>query len=101
MVKSADAILAKLPKWDEAAGSIDHYYWYFATFATYQMGGRHWKAWSKAMTPAVVDNQRQDGNVRGSWDPKGVWGAEGGRVYSTALMVLSLEAYYRYTRIVR
>ena len=57
------------------------------------MGGRHWKAWNKALKPAVVDSQRRDGDFMGSWDPAGPWGFEGGRVYSTALMALCLEVY--------
>ena len=46
--------------------------------------------------------QRQDGNFAGSWDPEpDVWGEDGGRVYMTAMGVLTLEAYYRYTRLIR
>ena len=55
----------------------------------------------KAMGPAVVKTQRLDGNFKGSWDANGAWGEDGGRVYSTAILVLTLEAYYRYTRLVR
>ena len=40
-------------------------------------------------------------NLLGSWDPIGAWGEDGGRVYSTAILVLTLEAYYRYSRLVR
>lgn len=101
MQAAADLILRKPPVWDEKGGSIDQYYWYYGTYALYQMGGTHWKQWSKQLTPAVVKSQRQDGNYLGSWDPAGVWGEDGGRVYSTALMVLTLQAYYRYSRLVR
>ena len=34
---------------------------------------------------------------RGSWDPIGVWACCGGRVYSTAMLALGLEAPYRMT----
>ena len=37
--------------------------------------------------------------AEGSWDPKDPWGEEGGRVYSTALMTLCLEVYYRYPKV--
>jgi hypothetical protein len=46
----------------------------------------------------VVRHQRTDGDERGSWDPVDSWGAEGGRVYATALLTLSLEVYYRYEK---
>ena len=53
------------------------------------------------LNDAVVKPQRQDGNFKGSWDPIDVWGEDGGRVYSTASLVLTLEAYYRYSKLVR
>ncbi len=99
MEKSADAILAKPPVWNEETGDIDHYYWYYATYALYQMGKHHWNKWSKEINKAVVKTQRDDGNFAGSWDPIGAWGEDGGRVYSTATLVLTLEAYYRYSRV--
>lgn len=99
MTAAANTILSKPPLWDEKAGTIDHYYWYYASYALYQMGGRHWKEWSKKLGPAVVNTQRTDGHFKGSWDPIGAWGEDGGRVYSTAILVLTLEAYYRYSRV--
>ena len=65
----------------------------------FQMGGKYWKAWKKALETAVLRSQRKDGSSKGSWDPNGPWGYAGGRVYSTATMVLCLEAYYRYARV--
>ena len=99
MNRAADTILSKPPRWDEEDGSIDHYYWYYGTYALYQMGGDHWKTWAKHMTTAVVQTQRTEGDLAGSWDPVGVWGQDGGRVYSTAMMTLTLEVYYRYARV--
>ena len=101
MKAAADLLLKKPPRWNERAGTIDHYYWYYGTYAMYQMGGSYWRAWAKRMQPAVLGNQRKDGAAAGSWDPVGAWGESGGRVYSTALMTLTLQAYYRYTRLVR
>lgn len=101
MVSAADTILDRLPVWDEGAGTIDHYYWYYASYALFQSGGKHWSRWSRELDDAVIRTQRKDGNSRGSWDPVGVWGEDGGRVYSTAMMVLTMQAYYRYTRLLR
>lgn len=100
MKKAADTLLTKPPVWAKD-GSIDHYYWYYASYALYQMGGNYWTQWQKHLNTAVVKTQRNDGNFKGSWDPIGAWGEDGGRVYSTAILVLTLEAYYRYTKLVR
>ena len=104
MKAAADRLLARPPIWDEKAGTIDHYYWYYATYALFQMGGRHWTEWQKKLETAVVKHQHLDPkqkNLHGSWDPVDAWGDDGGRVYSTAILVLTLQALHRYTRLVR
>ena len=72
------------------------YYWYYGTLAMFQRQGNDWRKWNGAMQPALLDSQRFDGHLAGSWDPDQQWGAYGGRVYSTALGALCLEVYYRY-----
>jgi hypothetical protein len=103
MIKmGADLCLEHPPVWEPEAGTIDMYYWYYATLALFQVGGDHWKRWNRAMTDAIVKHQwpRKSGSRTGSWDPIGPWGPDGGRVYSTACMVLCLEVYYRYDRVI-
>jgi len=99
MKAAADVLKKKPPVWDEKAGTIDGYYWFFGSYAMYQMGGQYWADWSRKLREAVLKTQRAGGSFAGSWDPVGVWGESGGRVYSTALMTLALEASYRYARI--
>jgi hypothetical protein len=99
--KGADLCARSLPTWDEAAGTIDFYYWYYGTLAMYQVGGPRWERWNDAMTTSIVAHLRKDASDcrRGSWDPVDPWSGEGGRVYATALNTLSLEVYYRYPRV--
>ena len=99
MGKHADLIMKALPEWDPDGQTNDVYYWYYGSYAMYQMGGKHWKAWNRAMKSAVLDSQRKDGSSKGSWDPIGPWGFSGGRVYSTASCVLCLEVYFRYAKV--
>tara|TARA_R110002126_G_scaffold25583_3_gene87472 strand:- start:17904 stop:19472 length:1569 start_codon:yes stop_codon:yes gene_type:complete len=99
MKRHADLLQAKLPEWDPEGNACDMYYWYYGTYAMYQMGDSHWRNWEKSMDKAVVKSQRTEGDYLGSWDPVGPWGYSGGRVYSTALMVLCIEVYYRYARV--
>ncbi len=88
-----------LPKWDVQEGTIDMYYWYYGSLAMFQLGGAFWQAWNTAMKDALVPTQQTKGCPNGSWDPVCAWGEAGGRVYSTAINVLSLEIYYRYGRV--
>ncbi len=100
MAGATRLLAAKPPRWDEAGGSVDYYYWYYGSYAMFQHGGREWDAWSRAMETTVVNHQRRDGCESGSWDPQvDPWGANGGRVYATAINTLCLEVYYRYTRL--
>jgi len=98
---AAETMLKKKPNWNPADGSIDMYYWYYASYAMFQMGGRYWKNWRHALEGALLKPQRRDGHAKGSWDPISAWSDDGGRVYTTALGVLTLEVYYRYSRLIR
>ncbi len=103
MIQKGVALMTKLPPtWNTNDGSIDMYYWYYATLALYQAGGAAWKTWDAAMATSILANQRKDSaycGFKGSWDPIDPWGAEGGRVYSTAILTMCLEVYYRYDKV--
>jgi len=88
----------------------DLYYTYYSVLAMYQMGPNteYWFQWNrlyrdplvKAQTRKRFDEQGQF--VRGSWDPANHrWGSRGGRVYTTAMAVLTLEVYYRFIPLYR
>ncbi len=98
IAKGTDLVLKCMPVWDEESGAIDQYYWHFGTLAMMQVGGDAWKSWRTGMFSVAVDSQRKQGDEKGSWDPAGPWGREGGRVYSTAVMTLALESPYLYPR---
>lgn len=79
---------------------LDYYYWYYASLAVFQMGGRYWDTWEDPMISALTSTQRLEGDVAtstyGSWDTNSAWGISGSRVYTTAINCLTLEVYYRY-----
>ncbi|MEO6711267.1 MAG: prenyltransferase/squalene oxidase repeat-containing protein [Planctomycetota bacterium] len=97
--KGADLLKTHLPEWDDGGLYNDIYYWYYGSYALFQLGGPRWDAWNKAAKKALIDSQRHEGDQKGSWDPKDAWGHAGGRVYMTALAVLCLEVYFRYARV--
>lgn len=90
MKAAADLLLAVADPQDPIAC-------YWTTYALFQCGGRHWDEWRKRVDEKVVRGQVRDGDLRGSWPPA----AGSSRVRTSALNVLTLEAYHRYARLVR
>ncbi len=72
------------------------YYWYYATLATFCAGGADWEWWNLRIRDLLVARQRKNGCAAGSWDPADLWAEDIGRVFSTAINILTLEIYYRY-----
>jgi hypothetical protein len=99
-------IMADLPRYDTnpSRPTVDSYYWYYATLAMYQLEGganpgANWTKWNKTVCDVLCKSQHQkkDGCTDGSWDPEcDRWGCAGGRVTTTSLDILTLEASYRY-----
>ena len=100
----AKLLVADLPQC--SGKKIDYYYWYYGSMALFQLdgpNGKYWAGWNEAMKTALLPSQklRKDGCSEGSWDANvDRWGFEGGRVYSTAINVLTLEVYYRYASVI-
>ena len=97
VVKGTDLCLALTPSWNPDDGSIDMYYWFHGTEAMARIGGGAWVKWRQALEQALLAHQWPPGSGArtGSWDPIDPWSDDGGRIYSTALMALALEAQPR------
>lgn len=91
-MEAVDYLMKNLPR----ASIPDEYYWYYGTLAMRQVGGEPWEKWNDALRDMLISMQRQQGPLAGSWNPDGKWARVGGRLYSTALRTMCLEAYYRY-----
>jgi len=86
------------------------YYIYYASLGMFQYGGKEWKKWNKEMKPALVKSQIKGGCANGSWPCANgqeipgyaqKFDGYGGKVYTTALAILTLEVYYRYSPLFR
>jgi hypothetical protein len=71
--------------------TFDPYLWYFSTYGMFFQGGEEWTHWNDALTAALLELQDRDG----AWRASDKWTVKAGAVYSTALSVLALQAYYR------
>jgi hypothetical protein len=101
--KGVDLCLNRLPAWEGPRGGTDFLYWFWGTHALGGVEGDVAARWNEALGEALLPYQRGEGDgcARGSWDPVDPWGMEGGRVYSTAINALSLEASGRFPRALR
>jgi hypothetical protein len=73
------------------------YFYYYATQVLHHMEGTDFDLWNHLVREHVVRTQEKEGSHEGSWNPKGVdWGEKGGRMYATALALLTLQAPYRH-----
>ena len=103
MIGSANYLMDYLPRWMRGlekgmAIAWYHYYWYYGTLAMHQMGGdRYWKVWNRKIKKMYPEKQRKSPpELAGSWDPDTAV-LNGGRLFSTAMSILSLETYYRFS----
>jgi len=101
MIKGADYLKENLPALGtNNAPQRDTYYWYYATQVMFHMGGDHWKQWHEKLHSLLINTQIKEGAFAGSWNPRlpvaDRWGPHGGRLYVTALNLLSLEVQYRH-----
>ncbi len=81
----------------EGVSKTDIYFDYYATQVFRHFGGEEWKEWNAVMRDHLVDTQdRSKGHARGSWYFPDKHGEVGGRLYTTAMAVMTLEVYYRF-----
>ncbi len=73
------------------------YYWYYGTQVMHHYGGDPWEQWNKRIRTLLISSQARRGRYPGSWSPGDFeWGEKGGRIYTTAMAVCTLEVYYRH-----
>lgn len=77
------------------------YYNYYASQVLHHWDGELWDQWNQRMRNQLVSTQVQDGPGAGSWNVTDPHGDSGGRIYQTALSIMTLEIYYRHLPIYR
>lgn len=96
--RAAERLVTARGAW-EAGGlaNLDLELYYLTSLALYQMGGRHWRDWSRGMKKTVL---RRVGEGVDPPRPSQQDGVGGGAVADAALWALSLETYFRYARMI-
>lgn len=101
IVRAAAKLAADLPaEGTRGRPTRDCYLWYYAAQAIFHVGGEAWDGWYGRLHDLLVASQETGGDRAGSWNPGGAvpdrWGSFGGRIYVTALNLLTLEVSYRH-----
>ncbi|QDS98119.1 hypothetical protein HG15A2_13910 [Adhaeretor mobilis] len=77
------------------------YFNYYSTLVQHHAGGAGWQRWNPRMREYLVKSQATEGHERGSWYFAEPHSAQGGRLYTTAMAIMTLEVYYRYMPLYR
>ncbi len=89
-----------LPQNFVAKDKPSFYFLFYANQAMHNAGGEAWETWNPKVRELLIDLQDQGKETphqKGSWSPIGDdYAKQGGRLMSTSLSLLILEAYYNY-----
>lgn len=80
----------------EGPSADNMFYNYYATQVLRHWGGDVWRTWNEKLREHLIKTQATEGHESGSWYFDGGQAEVGGRLYNTALALLTLEVYYRY-----
>lgn len=80
----------------DSPGTPNYYYLYYSAMTMNAARPESWGRWNAKVQQKLIAAQATQGIAAGSYLPDSKWGSYGGRVYSTALATLTLQAYYRY-----
>ncbi|MEM9657165.1 MAG: prenyltransferase/squalene oxidase repeat-containing protein, partial [Planctomycetota bacterium] len=72
------------------------YFIYYAAQVLHHVGGPGWQRWNPRMRDYLVSTQSQTGHETGSWYFEEAHSTPGGRLYTTAMAIMTLQVYYRY-----
>ncbi len=91
--------IAYLRKWGPSKDNM--YFNYYAAQVLHNWEGPEWKTWNIQMRDYLVATQSKSSHEAGSWYFPDPYGDKAGRLYNTALAILTLEVYYRYLPLYR
>lgn len=80
------------------AGSSDSdvYFNYYTTLVLHHARASQWKEWNQTVRDHLIRSQQTHGHEAGSWFFPDKHGRVGGRLYTTAMAIMTLEVYYRF-----
>jgi hypothetical protein len=74
----------------------DVYFNYYGSQVLHHYQGSDWERWNERLREHLIATQEKEGHERGSWYFPDRHGSIAGRLYTTAMGVMTLEVYYRH-----
>ena len=81
---------------ENAPSDTDVYRNYYASLLLHHAQTDEWKAFNRQVRDHLVATQYKKGHEAGSWSFPDRYGNSGGRLYTTAMAIMTLEVYYRF-----
>lgn len=82
---------------EQKPSKTDMYFNYYTTLVLHHRSDQDWPKWNVELRDYLINTQDNGGTHQaGSWYFADHHGAVGGRLYTTAMAVMTLEVYYRY-----
>ena len=82
---------------DRRVSKDDIYFNFYTTLLLHHLQHEAWEDWNSQVQHHLIRTQSTRGHEAGSWHFSHVHGNVGGRLYTTAMAVMTLEVYYRYS----
>lgn len=82
---------------DRRVSKDDIYFNFYSTLLLHHLQHEGWEYWNTEVRERLIKTQATRGHEAGSWHFKHQHGDVGGRLYTTAMAVMTLEVYYRYS----
>lgn len=89
VAKVRTALRSAASGWDR---ETDFYRWYFLVSALHASGDPQLRSTLGPVYRSLLSTRNREGEHGGTWDPVGAWSSVGGRIYTTAMATLCLEA---------
>ena len=81
---------------ETGSSDSDIYFNFYGTLVLHHARAPQWKQWNQTVRDHLIQTQRRNGHEAGSWFFSDLHGNTGGRLYTTAMAIMTLEVYYRF-----
>lgn len=95
LIEKQAALVQKASRLSTNRYENDLTFFYYGSFAMFQLGNGHWTEWVRTFRGKLLKRQNADGSFPLDLDK---WAGHGGQLYTTSMATLILQTFLRYPR---